>query len=145
MSNATTRGARPDSRTPRKFPIQVENIPLTGHSSTLTRTLPNDPHVVACPSCGARRMEPCTWKRRPRGLTVHARRSALWLRTVERENALARWVEFPDDNTPEALAERRAEMWRRWCHEVDLTETLLRMHRLDRAVLDLTSCPEVER
>lgn len=139
---ATTRRASgnrlPDALTTRST---VHDTPDGGH---FTVTIPNDPQAVPCPSCGAGRLQPCTWARKPRRATVHAARSDRWLRTVERQNAAARWIDYPADETPQALAARRGAMHARWCAERRVTEFVLRLHRLERAVEDLTLCEPCE-
>lgn len=137
MSNATTRGAQvTDTRTPLNNSIRPQDTPGGEHH---TLTIPNDPQVVACPKCGARRLEPCTG-RRLRSMTVHAERADRWMRTVAAENEAARWIEYPEHETPEALADRRLSMAARYCAERAMTELWLRLHGLERAIVDLTAC-----
>lgn len=113
-------------------------MPGGGHH---TLTIPNDPQVVACPKCGARPLEACTG-RLLRSMTVHAERADRWHRTIEAENAEARWIDYPEHETPEALRERRLAMHARWCAERSMTALWLRIHDLERAVVDLTNCDE---
>ena len=74
------RGAQPLSRTPLNNSILSEDTLTSGHFRV---TIPNDPHAVACPRCGARPMQPCQG-RLLRRMTVHAARADRWRRTVAR-------------------------------------------------------------
>lgn len=111
-------------------------------SPAALRTLPDDPHAIPCPSCAAGRMEACVWRRKPRRMTVHAARSDLWMRTVRAQNDLAEWVEYPDLETPDALAARRATMHTRYCTRARVTRFILRRAGLQPAVVDCVRCDE---
>ncbi|WP_353113870.1 hypothetical protein [Microbacterium sp.] len=102
----------------------------------------DDPHGVACPTCGARALEACRWRTPYHEMTVHARRQDRWFRLVAPVIRAQEWADYPEDETLDALADRRALMRRRYCQQRQITGFLLRMHDLTPALLDCVPCGE---